>query len=231
LRVTRPHRRGFPCFGRFPFTHMPAPLPRRDRGGVVAHRPPHDGGLPCDFVRSAPALHFSRPAQRSLIFRPACSPSRPRRPSTPKASTGSLPPLPLRLLPAGATSCRAGISPAENRRLFTAHKNVGVTKSQEEQCFQRTSCGFVTQTIPRTSRTRWPTSSRGIIWATRDHLSPQQHARVADHSAGVAAGFGAGGVADLLVAVEAFEMTQRFHGDDGRADAAHADTLAADCLQ
>jgi len=27
----------------------------------------------------------------------------------------------LRLLPAGATSCRVGFTPTENRRLFTAH--------------------------------------------------------------------------------------------------------------
>jgi hypothetical protein len=35
-----------------------------------------DSGLPCDKARSAPAIVFSRPAQRSLAFRPARSPSR-----------------------------------------------------------------------------------------------------------------------------------------------------------
>jgi YD repeat-containing protein len=70
---------------------------------------------------SAPTSPFSRPAQRSLTFRPACSPSRPRRPSAPKASVVSSPPLPLRLLPAGATSCRVGLAPTEDRRLCTAH--------------------------------------------------------------------------------------------------------------
>ena len=44
-----------------------------------------------------------------------------RQPSTPEASMASLPPPPLRLLPAGATPCRAGLAPAENARLFTAH--------------------------------------------------------------------------------------------------------------
>src|ERR1039457_5087054 len=33
-------------------------------------------GLPCEKVRSAPAIVFSRPAQRSLMLRPARSPSR-----------------------------------------------------------------------------------------------------------------------------------------------------------
>ena len=35
-----------------------------------------DCGLPCDKARSAPAIIFSRPAQRSLALRPARSPSR-----------------------------------------------------------------------------------------------------------------------------------------------------------
>jgi hypothetical protein len=34
-------------------------------------------------------------------------------------------PLPLRLLPAGAIPCLVGIAPTEDRRLFTAHKEVG----------------------------------------------------------------------------------------------------------
>jgi hypothetical protein len=33
----------------------------------------------------------------------------------------SSPPPPLRLLPAGATSCRVGFAPTGKRRLFTAH--------------------------------------------------------------------------------------------------------------
>jgi hypothetical protein len=35
-----------------------------------------DCGLPCEKVRSAPAIVFSGPAQRSLMLRPARSPSR-----------------------------------------------------------------------------------------------------------------------------------------------------------
>ena len=61
-------------------------------------------------------------------LRLACSPSRLSRPSTPKAPTASLPPPPLRLLPAGATSCRAGLTPAENPRLSrrTVRKGGGI---------------------------------------------------------------------------------------------------------
>src|SRR6266478_8945080 len=41
----------------------------------------------------------------------------PTRPSTPEAPTASLPSPPLRLLPGGANSSRAGLSPAVNQRL------------------------------------------------------------------------------------------------------------------
>jgi hypothetical protein len=46
----------------------------------------------------------------------------PKRPSTPEAPTASFPPPPLRLLPGGANPVsRAGLSPAVDQRLFTAH--------------------------------------------------------------------------------------------------------------
>jgi hypothetical protein len=41
--------------------------------------------------------------------------------STSKAPTALLLPLPFRLLPAGTTSCRTGLFPAKDQRLFTAH--------------------------------------------------------------------------------------------------------------
>src|SRR5438876_12214771 len=41
----------------------------------------------------------------------------PTRPSTPEAPTASFPSPPLRLLPGGANSSRAGLSPAVNQRL------------------------------------------------------------------------------------------------------------------
>ncbi len=116
-----PTRRGFPCCVQSPFACMPAPLPRWDPRlmSLIFAR---NSGLPRYTDGSAPTSPFSRPARRSLTFRPACSPSRPRRPSTPKASVVSSPPLPLRLLPAGATSCRVGLAPTEEWRLRTAHR-------------------------------------------------------------------------------------------------------------
>ena len=43
-----------------------------------------------------------------------------------EASTGSLPPLPLRLLPAGTTSCRVGIAPTEDHAFSRRTKGSGV---------------------------------------------------------------------------------------------------------
>ena len=78
-------------------------------------------GFPSIVGGSAPASPVSGPAQRSHLLRPTNLPSRLKRPSTPQASAASLPPLLLRLLPGGANSSRAGLSPAVNQRLFTAH--------------------------------------------------------------------------------------------------------------
>ena len=64
-----------------------------------------------------PRVDLLRPAQRSLTFRPAYSLNRPRRSVTPKASTDSLSPRPLRLLSTGATRRRVGIASTGNRWL------------------------------------------------------------------------------------------------------------------
>jgi hypothetical protein len=109
---------GFPCCVRSPCADMLSPLPRWDhRRGCCRSPRICDGGLPHPFAGSAPTLRLSRPARRSLTLRPVCSRSRPRRPFPSKASAVSLPPLPLRLLPAGATPYRVGVSPTEDGHL------------------------------------------------------------------------------------------------------------------
>ena len=71
LAVTRRHRWGFPCCLSIPLAHMPSPVPRRDQSSFIAHDST-GGGLPHRSSRSAPALRFSRSAQRSLTLWPAC---------------------------------------------------------------------------------------------------------------------------------------------------------------
>jgi len=93
-----------------------APCSRPGRGSR-----PSDGGLPRYSGGSAPTLPVSRPAQRSLTLRPACS-------LTPQGSLflRCFSPIryllePSQVLPAGATLCRAGFAPARINKPFTAH--------------------------------------------------------------------------------------------------------------
>src|SRR6266568_4034095 len=90
---------GLPVLRLLHYVCMPSPLPRQVRWNRFAQYCSIVIGLPHITVGSAPALHFSRPAQRSLTLQPADSPSRLMRPSTPEAPTALLPPPPLRLLP------------------------------------------------------------------------------------------------------------------------------------
>jgi len=78
-------------------------------------------GLPQERAGSAPALRFSRPAQRLSLLQPAHSPSRFHDPFHRRLQR-------LRCLyrcfscyRVERTSSRAGLSPAEKHRLFTAH--------------------------------------------------------------------------------------------------------------
>src|SRR5690606_28758236 len=114
---------GFPCCVWFPLSACRRQYPGRT-AGLVRSSSPIDLGLPSIRGGSAPASPVSGPAQRSLSLQPANLPSRQKRPSTPEASAASLPPLLLRLLPGGTNSSRAGLSPAVNQRLFTAHAKV-----------------------------------------------------------------------------------------------------------
>ena len=102
-----------------------ANTPAGPAGALVAHFPA-SGSLPQRTGGSAPAFQVSRPAQRSLALRPAWSLDHPRRPVTPKCfERCRYLHHPLRLLPAGATVCRAGFAPAEGRCLSTAHVESG----------------------------------------------------------------------------------------------------------
>ena len=94
------HRWGFPCCYWSTLHVCRRHYPGRSDGPrslVLSHRRRPSrlhGGL-------APALIVSRPAQRSLPLRPACSPITYVT-SAPEAPTVSSPPPPLRLLPGGA---------------------------------------------------------------------------------------------------------------------------------
>jgi len=77
LVVTCHHRTGLPVFRQSPPPRMPTPLPRRNQPDAIAISS-GGNGLPQMSDGSASAIVFSRPAQRSLTFRPACSLDHPR---------------------------------------------------------------------------------------------------------------------------------------------------------
>jgi len=133
LPVTRRHCRGFPC-------SVSSLLPtcrRQYPGGIAGHSSlspplpaggirPRDGGLRRFSSGSAPALPVSRLAQRSLTLRPVDS-------LTPQGSLflRCFSPIryllePPQVLPAGATSRRAGFAPARIDTSFTAHWEMSV---------------------------------------------------------------------------------------------------------
>ena len=122
---THPHRRGFPCCLLFPLAHMPSPLPRwvlRVFRSVF----PENIGLPHFSGGSAPTLPVSRPAQRSLTLRPACS-------LTPRGGflLKCFSPVryllePLQVLPAGATVAGRDSHPLETTRLSRRTEKSGL---------------------------------------------------------------------------------------------------------
>ncbi len=104
LRVTRPHRLGFPVLRWISvYRHAVVITPvARWVGSLVRQRIPavymlaSGCGLPHLCARSASTLVVSRPAQRSLALRPACSLHRQSDTFVSKAPTVSLPLPPLR---------------------------------------------------------------------------------------------------------------------------------------
>jgi hypothetical protein len=101
LRVTRPHRLGFPVLrwiSMYRHAVVITPVARWvliARGTVYSNRfpfIPSGSGLPHPSARSASTLVVSRPAQRSLALRPVGSLHRQSDTSVSKAPTVSLPP-------------------------------------------------------------------------------------------------------------------------------------------
>jgi hypothetical protein len=88
-------------------------------------------GLPRNRGGSAPALRFSRPAQRSLTLRPACSPSRLATLCTEGFSSFVPPPL-LRLLPSGANQFPGGFHSRCGPSPFTAHPGNATNREQSD---------------------------------------------------------------------------------------------------
>ena len=109
---------GLPVLRPFPSCMRAAANTPAEPAGALVARFPADGSLPRINGGSASALPVSRPAQRSLMLRPACSLSRPRRPFSSECFRRIRYLLrPLRLLPAGATVAGRDSHPLRNGAL------------------------------------------------------------------------------------------------------------------
>ena len=74
--VVRPTARwGFPCCACFPLSYMPSSLSRRNGSVLFSLASLAVAAFPDFLAGRLPHLRISRPAQRSLTLRPACSPS------------------------------------------------------------------------------------------------------------------------------------------------------------
>ena len=93
---------------------------------------PSDGGLPHASARSATTLDVSRPAQRSLALRPACSPSHHCGPLHRRLQQFRYLHHCFDCYRAEPTSSRAGLPRAVDQRLFTAHTSCVPVSSTRE---------------------------------------------------------------------------------------------------
>jgi len=105
--------------------YVPSPLPRWSCWVLIAPFP-SSGSFPCEVVRSASTLLFSRPAQRLLTLQPAHSPNR----LTILSIEGfrrlvALPPAPIAT--GWSDPCREGFAPPQELCLSTAHDFITTT--------------------------------------------------------------------------------------------------------
>ena len=107
--------------------YMPSPLPRRGDWVPSSAHFPSRVSLPRYGSRVGPRIDLFE-ACSAFTRVTACTLALPPYfvARIPKASTVSLPPQLLRLLPAGA-SRRVGLSPTGKRRLLTAHAKIGLS--------------------------------------------------------------------------------------------------------
>jgi len=118
-----PHRVGFPCSGRFPrhacHRHYPGGTDRSQSllllRSAAAFPAMRSGRLPHCTFRGLLGVHSRYGLHACWVA--SCDPL-----SSECFSAIRYLLSPLRLLPAGATSCRVGLSPTGNRRLCTAHR-------------------------------------------------------------------------------------------------------------
>ena len=104
-----------------PLSHMPSPLPRRNRLVRPSLASPNGGGLPPDEDGSASALPFSRPAQRSLHVTAYALAESLTDPFTPECFSRFVTSTTVPIATGWNDPCRVGFAPTEAAHLCTAH--------------------------------------------------------------------------------------------------------------
>ena len=119
----RDHRWDFPCCAWSPLPACRRQYPGRSDGILFARTIPLASAFPRSRGGSAPALTFSRPAQRLLTLRPACSPGRLRDPLHQRLQQSRCLPCCSDCYRVERTSSRAGIPPLWTSTFHGAPEN------------------------------------------------------------------------------------------------------------
>ena len=129
MSVTHAHRAGLPVLRSISsYVHADANTPAERSGAFVTRFPGRDG-LPRFDFGSASAIRVSRPAQRSLTFRPARSLSPQGTLFWKCFSPGRYLPEPLPVLPAGATEAGWDSHPLKLAALHGTRQRTGATSA------------------------------------------------------------------------------------------------------
>lgn len=155
---------GLPVLCRSPlYTHTIANTPAEPLGARVAHFP-SDGDLPRITGGSTFALPFSRPAQRSLMLRPACSPS-PKRTLYTEGFDRFFTSTAAPIATDWSDFFRVGFSSAEEPRLCTAHCYIWVS-SRSVETAPENACGLGATHSVESRRTKTCTNQH---WSRHSH--------------------------------------------------------------
>ena len=115
------HPKGLPVLHTTPLSHMPSPLPRRNRWVRTSFSFPNGSGLPPDEDGSASALPFSRPDQRSLHVTAYTLAESLTDPFTPECFSRFVTSTTVPIATGWNDPCRVGFAPTEVVHLCTAH--------------------------------------------------------------------------------------------------------------
>ena len=155
--IFAPYR--LPVLHTTPLSHMPSPLPRRNRWVRTSFSFPNGGGLPPDEDGSASALPFSRPAQRSLHVAAYTLAESLTDPFTPECFSRFVTSTTVPIATGWNDPCRVGFAPTEVVHLCTAHYIITARRMTSGELLKYRKGLFITadyeSLFPGSSRSRF----------------------------------------------------------------------------